>query len=623
MVGMGRKQRGASLVEVLVVIGILAIAILAFIRLYPSGFLALKRSGQSDAATRLAQQEMERLKSRAENLPRLIAPVSYDFSTGEAVLFIDPSVDPNELGVQPNLPEGFPAQYASGVNRFRRIAGERVYLGLPGPTLGSRNQLTEGIVYTTLFAPIAQPPTGEQSGTPGAYADYLTVTGAPMRRIVTDASYRPPNIRVYEYGIDYNTAQVLLRPLRYAPITYLVEYSVFYVAPSGRVETRYILSRIRFEPTHPNAPEPRWVPLTVRDENGNEIAVSQLPGFLGIAPFSDIASREFEQLPLNASWSEESPYQYKVLNPLTGTILISPKASGYYERYWRGLRPLEAYVSYFVHDWSIMREEFTVPSSGRIRLAFSDLKQYGDLLEDQTQYEGLGLGRDSNNEVLQADLIIVDLLTGRAAYFRQGVQIQASELAPALREQSLPPLNATIDYATGNIQIGNPDMRGRKIRVLYKVHENWAISVQKAADRYYLAQNPQGLTVDSCWYDYANAYNGVESEQTRRLYFPRSEAGKTVLLREYWYVEQNPSTGQRRTVRGVNGVFKISELPDATGMVYLDLTELHPNAVRWDPSVTGQAIRGVQGLSVKVRVTHEPPGRRTRVDFDILLPVRD
>lgn len=71
MVGMGRRQQqGASLVEVLVVIGILAIAILAFIRLYPSGFLALKRSGQSDSATRYAQQELERLKARADNLPR-------------------------------------------------------------------------------------------------------------------------------------------------------------------------------------------------------------------------------------------------------------------------------------------------------------------------------------------------------------------------------------------------------------------------------------------------------------------------------------------------------------------------------------------------------------------------
>jgi type II secretory pathway pseudopilin PulG len=606
MVGMGRRQGGASLAEVLVVMAILAIAILAFIRLYPSGFLALKRTGQSEAATRLAQQELERLKARADNLPRAIAPIRYDFSSDEAVLFIDPTIDPNDLGVQPNLPESFPRLYASGVNRFRRIVGERVPLGLPGPTLGRRDQLTEGIVYTTLFAPIAQRPTGERSGSDD-YRDYLVVTGAPMRRLILDSDFQRPNIRLYEYGIDYNAARVLLRPLRYVPIRYLVEYSVVYVAPSNRIETLFLTQVIELPPTHPNAPTPVWRDLSV-PENA-----------LGIAPFSDTVSRMFSELPLGAQWSPENPYQYQVLNPLTGTILINPLASGYYERYWRGTRPLEAYVSYYVHDWTIMREEFTVPSSGRIRLAFSDLKQFGDLQDDQTQYEGLGLGRDVDYEPLQADLIIVDMLTGRAAYFRKGQQLRDSELAPELGAQTLPNLDATIDYAIGIVEIGNPQMRGRKIRVFYKVHENWAISVQKAASRYYLAQNPAGMGYDSCWYDLGAVYGGERNERVRRLYFNRSEAGKTVLLREYWYVDTNGNTQ-----RGTNGVFRISEVPDdATGLVYIDLREVHPNAVRWDPSVTGQAIRGVQGLSVKVRVTHEPPGRRTRTDFDMLLPVRD
>jgi hypothetical protein len=525
------------------------------------------------------------------------------------VLFIDPTIDPNDLGVQPNLPEGFPSLYASGVNRFRRIVGERIPLGLPGPTLGRRDQLTEGIVYTTLFAPIAQRPTGERSGSDD-YRDYLVVTGAPMRRLILDSDFQRPNIRLYEYGIDYNAARVLLRPLRYVPIRYLVEYSVVYVAPSNRIETLFLTQVIELPPTHPNAPTPVWRDLSV-PENA-----------LGIAPFSDTVSRMFSELPLGAQWSPENPYQYQVLNPLTGTILINPLASGYYERYWRGTRPLEAYVSYYVHDWTIMREEFTVPSSGRIRLAFSDLKQFGDLQDDQTQYEGLGLGRDVDYEPLQADLIIVDMLTGRAAYFRQGQQLPDSELAPELGAQTLPNLNATIDYAIGIVEIGNPQMRGRKIRVFYKVHENWAISVQKAASRYYLAQTPAGMSYDSCWYDLEAAYTGQTGERARRLYFTRSEAGKTILLREYWYdVDDDPDNGN--TQRGTNGVFRISEVPDATGLVYIDLREVHPNAVRWDPSVTGQAIRGVQGLSVKVRVTHEPPGRRTRTDFDMLLPVRD
>ena len=597
MVGMGRRQGGASLVEVLVVIGILAIAILAFIRLYPSGFLALKRSGQSDAATRYAQQELERLKARADNLPRAIVPVSYDLSSGE--LRVDPTIDPNDLGVQPNLPDGFPSLYASGVNRFRRIVGERVSLGLPGPLLESRNQLTEGIAYTTLFAPIAQPPANRID-------EYLSLTGAPMRRLILDSDFQRPDIRLFEYGIDYEAGRVLLRPLRNEPIEYQVEYTVVYQTGS-RLETQFVTEVIQFPPTDPNPPEPQWRDLGLAGLTRGRV--------LGIVPYSDVVARRFVRLEPNAPWSPVNPYQYKILNLLTGTILINPLASGYYERFWRGTRPLEAYVSYFVHDWTIMREEFTVPESGRMRLTFSDLKQFNDLLDDQSRYTGLGLGRDVGLEEVQADLVIVDMLTGRVAYFQQGRQLPQS---------SLPDLGARIDYIAGTLEIGNPQMQGRKIRVFYKVHENWAISVQKAANRYFLAQNPVGMVYDSCWYDFEAAYTGQTTDQARRrrLYFTRSEAGKTILLREYWYdVDDDPDNGN--TQRGTNGVFRISETPDDTGLVYIDLRDVHPNAVRWDPSVTGQAVRGVQGLSVKVRVTHEPPGRRTRTDFDILLPVRD
>jgi type II secretory pathway pseudopilin PulG len=598
MVGMGRRQGGASLVEVLVVMGILAIAILAFIRLYPSGFLALKRSGQSDAATRYAQQELERLKTRADNLPRAIVPIRYEGDT-PALIVVDASVSPDDLSQQPDLPQGVPALYASGVNRFRRIVGERVSLGLPGPLLGSRNQLTEGIAYTTLFAPIAQPPANRPID------EYLSLTGAPMRRLILDSDFQRPNIRLFEYGIDYEAGRVLLRPLRNEPVEYQVEYTVVYQTES-RLETRFVTEVIQFPPTNPDPPEPQWRDLGLAGLLRGRV--------LGIVPYSDVVARRFVRLETNAPWSPVNPYQYKVLNLLTGTILINPLASGYYERYWRGTRPLEAYVSYYVHDWTIMREEFTVPSSGRIRLAFSDLKQVGDLQDDQTKYEGLGLRLDERGQ-LQADLIIVDLLTGRTAYFQQGRQIRDSELAPELSTQTLPDLDATIDYATGNLQIGNPQMQGRKIRVFYKVHENWAISVQKAANRYYLVQDRAAMTYDTCWYDLGAS--------ARRLYFTRSEAGKTILLREYWYdVDDDPDNGN--TQRGTNGVFRISEVPDdATGLVYIDLRDVHPNAVRWAPEITGQAVRGVQGLSVKVRVTHEPPGRRTRTDFDILLPVRD
>jgi hypothetical protein len=96
------------------------------------------------------------------------------------------------------------------------------------------------------------------------------------------------------------------------------------------------------------------------------------------------------------------------------------------------------------------------------------------------------------------------------------------------------------------------------------VHENWAISVQKAANRYYLVQDRAAMTYDTCWYDLGAVLDREQTESARRLYFTRSEAGKTILLREYWYdVDNDPDNGN--TQRGTNGVFRISEVPDATG----------------------------------------------------------
>jgi hypothetical protein len=41
------------------------------------------------------------------------------------------------------------------------------------------------------------------------------------------------------------------------------------------------------------------------------------------------------------------------------------------------------------------------------------------------------------------------------------------------------------------------------------------------------------------------------------------------------------------------------------------------------PEVTGVAIRGVQGLSLKVRLYYEPDGRKVKIDFDALLTRKD
>jgi type II secretory pathway pseudopilin PulG len=603
MAGTKRQQGGASLVEVLVAILVLAIAILAFIRLYPSGFLVLKRSGQSEAATRLAQQELERLKGRQDNLPYMIAPVKYEVVNGQTVLVIDPTTSPDDKGEQPYLPEGVPTEYASGVNRIRRIIGERVNLGAPAPYIGSRYNLSEGILYQTTFAPIAVPPTRGGPLWDPIESGYLLVYGNPMRRFVMDSSseYRW-NLQNYEYGIDYEQGKVLLRPLRDRPIAYKIDYS-YRVLNRGREDIRQVSTVILLPPADPQRPFPMWVDLTVPvpgQDPANYPPVNGEAGFQGIMPDSDSAARLFERLDPNANWDPDYPYQYKVVNPLLGLLAFNPAGTGYYERYWRGERPLVANVDYNVYDWSIMREEQTVPTNGRIRLAFTDIKQYGDLLENQTEYKGLGLPGIADAE--QPDIVLVDMLTGQTAYIQKGNLLAVSNLALG---------SFTVDYTAGVIQLNNPNLRGRKLRILYKAHDNWALSVQKAAHRYFISPVREGMPADACWYDAEAAFDG---EPTTRLYFNRSEAGKTVLLREYWYREGNTLR------RGVNGVLRISENPDG---VYADLREIHPNATRWAPEVTGVAIRGVQGLSLKVRLYYEPDGRKVKIDFDALLTRTD
>jgi hypothetical protein len=49
-----------------------------------------------------------------------------------------------------------------------------------------------------------------------------------MRRLILDSDFQRPNIRLFEYGIDYEAGRVLLRPLRDERIEYQVEYSIVY-----------------------------------------------------------------------------------------------------------------------------------------------------------------------------------------------------------------------------------------------------------------------------------------------------------------------------------------------------------------------------------------------------------
>jgi len=582
-------KRGASLIEVLVVIIILLIGILAFIRLYPSGFLAIKQSGQSSAAARLAEQELERLKGREDTLPTAIVPVRYIDVNGQPVLQIDPTVRPDDLGTGDTLNGQVDPLYVSGANRIRRILGERANIPLPTGFVAA-NRPTQGSIYLTTFAPIVAPPAGVTDQT--ILDGYLLVYGNPMRRFELEAGYFYNFLRQYDYGIDYEQAQVMLRPFRFRAARYKIDYAYIIETGSG-LEIRQASTVIILPPANTRRIVPEWVPLTVRQGGGN---VADESGFIGVVPDSDSVARQFEKLNTADAWDPYFPYQYKVVNDQLGLLAFNPAAAGFYETYWRGQRPLLANIDYNVHDWSILREERTVPTDGNIKLTFTDIKQIGDILANQTEYAGLGIPSYGNN---QPDMVLIDMLSGEISAIAKG----------AILPGSFDPGTFKLDYGRGLLTFpANSPMIGRKLRILYKVQDEWTLSVLKAAQRYFLSPSPP-MPHDGC------AFGQVPT----LLYFNPSEAGKSVLLREYWYKDANGNNQ-----RGSSGIFRISDGPDTTGYVSIDLQERHPNATAWATDVTGVPIRGIQGVSLKVRLTYQLPGNRpVKIDFDTLVNRKD
>lgn len=577
---------------------ILAIGIFAFISLYPSGFLAIKRTGQSGAATRLAEQELERLKGREDTLPYAIVPIRYEDRNGNRVMLINPQNAPNDLEPQPGDDLGDPdlLPYVSGSNRIRRIIGERVNIPLPSPIV-ARNTSSQGSVYITAFAPVEVINTvtdTSQNPLDGG----LLVYGNPMQRVETEAGQPAYFLQVFQYGIDYDPddqgPQIALRPLRFRSISYKVDYA-YYAQSGGNYSVKQVSEVITLPPTDPQRPFSYWVPLQTATDD---------PDFAGLVPDSDTVGRLFERLPLALDWDPDYPYQYKVLNDQLGLIVFNPSSSGFYERFWRGTRPLVANVDYNARDWQIINEERSIPSDGVVRLTLSDWKQAGDLLDDQSEYAGLNLPGYGQN---QPDVVMIDLLSGAVAAYRQGTLIPGSGFDP----------RAQINYQQGVLRFptdGDRDttMVGRKIRVLYKVNDEWALSVQKAVHRYYISGSLV-MPYDAC------AFDNSSPNFSTRLFFNRSEAGKSVMLREYWYADAN---GAQK--RGSGGLFRISDTAAENGLHYIDLRDRHSTAVSWDSSVTGVALKGVQGVSLKVRLTYRPSGQRTiKLDFDAVVNRKD
>ena len=640
-----RRTAGTSLVEILVVIVVFLIGILAIVQIFPGGFRLLGLTRSQSVATQLARKEIERLKSRADQLPDRVVPVRYARANGQLVAVVDSNRRTNDLGP---TADGLTAagnltlagddlgewRRASAANMVNRIVGESTIIPAPRPASGGiSGQLYYGGLMTLQFGPAVFNTEVAGNSTDSdvvfnVYANDLSVAlGTP------DVTGADP-FRQYLYYCENpeTNGATLYIPQAGTPIRYRFAATAYVRGATGTT----VLEVIDFIITVPaGAPNTYFVlPL-------NSIFVSPNFGipagstFVGVSYDSLQLAPLFERIPKAAAFGVGNPYEYKLIDDVNpgvtnanmGVLLFNPAGYKYYVPNSQGRRiPLTARVNYNVYDWGIIREELRVPlyAAESTRLALSSLKVQGNQDTDGRTYVGLGFvvpnGAGGNR---QLDVVVQDTETG--GIFAYDPTSPATLNDPNLtayrvdksigslrfldRNNATPEMEVTLYRPDDWTPIQIDDARGRSVRVFYQSSQEYQVQVLKAASRYIQVTGAPGS---------GQVYVGsiADPAQRTRLYFANSELGRTISVSEA-YVEADfdgpgPLGLEVRKV-SVSGPIKAPIASDPIQLPYFDLVDVYGSGTvnGWSTvdetgKPVGFVVRGVRGASVAVRVLWNP-----------------
>jgi len=557
-----KTESGISLVEVLVVIVLLLVGIFSVIRVFPPGFLINQRSDNATRAARLATQEVNRLQVASANLPDAIVPITVVNNSGTYQFKVDFGATPDDLSeVPPEAIGQFPwSHYWSDVNKVRRIIGETVRIPLPSPTAAGR-----GSIYMLSQGPYMAVNWDGRS-------DGLFIQGAALSRITGHDVNESPSTFLFSpfsYAIDYNGRQVAFYPVGYDR-QFLLTFG-YYNSGTGQVET--IIDQAVTVPANTNT----WLPFPV-------------PGNAQIIPDSDTVGRKF--VAVTAGSFSQDPYEYYVDSPTVaglgnfGVIVFNPLGRDYTEQTNIGPRPLSARIDYDVLDWHVLKEDRSIPAAPPFRVALSlkDLKKIGDTEINQENYEGLLYGVPKASNI--GDMVVYNVATGQV--------VPQLDPGTGVQNYSVGHKDGVVDFSDA---FGNSNRSG-VFRFFYRANGDWALSVQKAASRF--RKRPDILF--SSWDEFYLGTGSAGQGQATRIYFPLSEAGKTISIRELYYSNGTIPVKLANASFQINSNRALFENIDGVTLTWVDIRTDHPDAVSWDYSSTGQAVAGVQGISMKVRV---------------------
>lgn len=523
-----RDKRGTSLIEILVVMVVLLVGIMTIIQMFPTGFRVVRAGESKSIATRLAQLELERWKAMTGSIPEAILPVDDD---------------PNAVNVlngqEPGPP--FDGWNSAGTQRgnaynFRYIVGESTYV--PAPSyFGTGGGTWFGSCYTVAFSPI-------DAGTisNGSYPG-LSIKGGDMQRIIRyDEQY--VNLKPGNYAVNY-------RPIVGAPgrfkvafpsdnanhRVYYVSYSYWVVDGDGNKELRSVVDH---RVTPPDGPWSfAWYTISPPAPGGWSV--------VGIEEGSENCARGFtvhidgQNGHDSTSWCTDDPYEFKLADPIIGTIAFNPNGHSAYEYTALGLRPLQARISYRRYDTRIIREDKVVPAVPDptadipMKMSLRFIMAVGDSTDNPNEETYTGLVKGVS--VIPLPVYIVDIATGLQ------VELPGNYLDPTPNGKlnykagiiTLPALANLVDWQGNPVDVmgtgGDPPppipLAGRQLRFYYRADGDWSMVCTKACSLYSRVYDLGSVDYRSCYLDAPNrlVFAPCQAEQTVSVDFSYAPTG--------------------------------------------------------------------------------------------------
>lgn len=668
--------------EVLVVLVVLVVGILAIVRLFPAGFIALRNAQNSTFADRLGQAALESLKQGQGTLPDAV----YMYVDGATPGF-NPSIPPDDLyaytpGTGSSRQYGLLTDAYADINKQRYISNETVAV----PAAHAINGTLYPPLYALAFGPIVSP----SSTTPGAgigTSPYLVVNSVPWTqqigdsRLLADGSRRsvtnPPDILSPTQGAYLGDLAAGTNPtpvLRPAQTLYLVDLGAGQIAvPTASYAQTFTLTvttkgRGTLPPVtvivpalgidnsnNPTGYLGNWFKTTDTTATGTALPSVYLADNTTYDPWTSITlTRPFQYvgvLPAPGATMPftADPYQYclasdniasapmKQTTENMGLLAFNPIAGGQ-----NGIAPLQAQVSYQTLNWHVLHEDLNVPDGGgTLKLVLDHLKRVGDVQFDGTTFAGLTT--DANTPAAaQYDFLMLDRDTGDLYGFRgtgsntaadeytggnaTPVNLKSTYTVDVVDNGDDPAAAPTashlvLNYAGGRVTLP-PAFAGKHFRVYYGGDADWAVAVQKAPSVYTQTTSLTDLSTIST--STPNRFYVPTTEGTR-IYFPGCDAGKTVELDNVTYdaTDKNSMPVTRSALPQLSQISQpISVAPQTLGGTdyYIDLGLLGANVIQsGDTHIKNITVGSARGISLRaIVIWHEHNTWHTRATDTLL-----